>query len=409
MERYFVHKEAVLDKDKSLVGYELFFRKASSTHLNLRWPLTTVDAEVIEAVSEAGGFERLIGNRQAFVSINPELLEAGEIDSLPKGTVLQISEKDGLDKDVYINSALLKKRSYSISIEHTSSGPGFMPFHQIADFVRTDALSFHNDQIASTVSLFKKLPLKLMVANVNDKQTFVYYKALGFDVFEGAFFTQPVRNASESISSSQTLLIQLSNDLRANKELSLIEKTFRNSPKLTYGLLKLINSAFFGVSQKISSIRHAIALLGYENLQKWVSLLLFTIDMRDGQSNPLIEKAVVRARVMELLAKRIGDKSFSDTAFITGMFSFVSVLFNVGSNEVTEKLNLAPEIQDALVNREGPLGILLNLAEKMDRQDYEAMDKELEDLKLVIQDVLSAETGAVLECQTVLAGGGSAG
>jgi len=103
-------------------------------------------------------------------------------------------------------------------------------------------------------------------------------------------------------------------------------------------LLQLINSAFFGVAQKVTSIRHAITLLGYENLQKWLTLLLFTIDRRDDQSNPLIEKAVVRGLVMEVLAKKAGERSVSDSAFITGTLSMINLLFNINSDEVAKKM-----------------------------------------------------------------------
>jgi c-di-GMP-related signal transduction protein len=154
-------------------------------------------------------------------------------------------------------------------------------------------------------------------------------------------------------------------------------------------------------SDLVASLGQAITLLGYENLQKWVVLLLFTVDHMDAQSHPLIEKALMRARLMEALAKKTGEWTIADSAFITGMLSFMNVFFNVKPDEVTRKLNLIQEVQDALEKRAGVLGTLLCLAEKTDRQEYDGMDEETKSLKLSAEDVLWAETNAIMDSDRV--------
>jgi c-di-GMP-related signal transduction protein len=399
MNGYFVHKEPVLDRRKHVFGYRLYFRNARQAESGPRWPVVPVDGQVIGAMTQGGGFEKLIGIKRALLDVGLGMLELETLRTLPAGSVLQVTERDGLDKDVILKSTVLKKQDYYIAVSHSGQGMGILPLHQVADFVQVDAFSFDPDQLSLAIALFQKLPIKLAAYNVQDNAAFERFEKLGFVLFEGPFFIQPAEG-TEPISSSQTILMQLSNDLRANRDVSHIEKLFKNSPKLTFGLLKLINSAFFGVAQKITSIRHAITLLGYENLQKWVVLLLFTIDRQDEKANPLIEKAIVRGRVMETLAKQGGEKSVSDSAFITGMLSLINVLFNVSPSEVTEKMSLAQEIQDALLNRQGLLGTLLRIVEKMDRQEYEAVDEELGALGLTTADLLSAETDGIIESQS---------
>jgi c-di-GMP-related signal transduction protein len=285
-------------------------------------------------------------------------------------------------------------------VTHTGLGVGVSPLHQTADFVRLNVLEFDQDQLSRMAAMYQKSPMRLAAYNVRDGAVFELCEKSGFELFEGPFFVRPAENG-EPISSSQTLLMQLSNDLKANRDISVIEKLFKNSPKLAFGLLKLINSAFFGVPQKITSIRHAITLLGYENLQKWIVLLLFTVDRRDERISPLIERAIVRGRVMETLARQAGEKAFVDSAFITGMLSLINVLFNVSSTEVAEKMNLAREIQDALLAKQGVLGTLLGFVEKMDTQEYEGLDEGLNGLRLTTADLLSAETDAIIESQAV--------
>ncbi len=402
MDGYFVHKEPIFDRKRSVFGQHIYFRDNASPQPGIEWAPARIDNGVIDAVTSKGGFETLFGNKQLFVDMNPEAMEVTTLGALPKGSVLKVSEKDAGDKDLFAKSSMLKKQAYRIGVDYTPAGPGFLPFHQVTDFVEIDVNDVPARELAGIVGLFKKLPLKLIATHVENAETFDAACAVGFDLFQGSFFMAPDSETLESISSSQALLVQLSNDLRANKEIDLIEKAFKNSPKLTYGLLKLINSAFFGVSHKVSSIRQAIALLGFENLQKWVILLLFTIDNSDDGSNPLIEKAIIRGRVMETLAKKAGKRPIMDSAFITGMLSFINVLFKVSSDDITEKLNLTQDIQDALLNKQGILGRLLTIAEKMDRQEYHIMGEELASLKLGVTDVLAAETDATIDFQATM-------
>jgi EAL and modified HD-GYP domain-containing signal transduction protein len=402
MDGYFVHKEPIFDRKKAVFGQHVYFRDNISPQPGIEWAPARIDNGVIDAVTSEGGFETLFGNRRLFVDMSPEAMEATALGALPKGSVLKVSEKDAADKDMFAKSSMLKKQAYGIGVDYTPTGPGFLPFHQVTDFVEIDVNDVPVRELAGIVGLFKKLPLKLIATRVENAETFDAACAVGFDLFQGPFFLVPASETLESISSSQALLVQLSNDLRANKEIDLIEKAFKNSPKLTYGLLKLINSAFFGVSHKVSSIRQAIALLGFENLQKWVILLLFTIDNSDDGSNPLIEKAIIRGRVMEALAKKAGKRAMTDSAFITGMLSFINVLFRVSSDEITEKLNLTQDIQDALLNKQGILGRLLTIAERMDRQEYHIMGEELASMKLTATDVLTAETDATIDFQATM-------
>ena len=401
MSTYYVHKEPVLDRKRCLFGNELSFRKVAPTESGPRWPALSVDEDVVGAVSSEGGFEKLTGTKRAFLNLNVVAMNAEMLELLPKNAVFQVPERDALDKEVLLKAAMLKKLAYQIAVYYTPSGRGLTPLHKIADFVRISASSFSTDQIAPTLALFKGLPAKLIVDSVEDGESFAKYRDLGFELFQGPFFMKSSGAGSQSISSTQETLLQLFNDLRANEDVEIVEKTFKDNPKLAYGLLQLMNSAFFRAGRKVASIGQAITLLGYENLQKWVVLLLFTVEHRDAQSHPLIEKALTRSRLMESLAKRTGEMVIADSAFITGMLSFMNVFFNLNPEEVTEKLNLIQEIQDALTMRAGVLGMLLSLAEKADRQEYEGMDEETEALKLSAEDVLWAETTALFDSEKI--------
>jgi EAL and modified HD-GYP domain-containing signal transduction protein len=297
----------------------------------------------------------------------------------------------------------LRKQGFRFCLTDFNPKGSFSPLLQLAEFVEVSVAGQEPSRIAEQLGLLKKLPVKTIASGIETKEDFDYCLKLGFDLFKGRFYYKSSVHRSKSVSPSQLLLLELSAYLARDEDMHIVERIFKKNPDLTFGLLKLINSAFFRVQQKITSIRQAIALLGYENLQKWVALLLFTIDHRDHSLNPLVEKVLIRGRMMELLAERVtSSKTVSDSAFITGILSFVNVLFGVALPDIIAKLNLAQEIQDALAKRQGLLGTLLSITEDLDNEDYEELDNKLSTVNVKGLDVLAIETKALIEYQTSL-------
>jgi len=75
--------------------------------------------------------------------------------------------------------------------------------------------------------------------------------------------------------------------------------------------------------------------------------------------------------MMELLMiKRTGLDRTSDlveSAFLTGILSLLDALYEIPMENVVESLNLSNEVTSALLYREGELGTLLHLAERLEK------------------------------------------
>lgn len=71
----------------------------------------------------------------------------------------------------------------------------------------------------------------------------------------------------------------------------------------SYKLLRYINAPVNGFHSK-RSIAHALAILGYKQLYRWLTLLLLTSGETDPRSRALLQQnALVRARMTELLGQ----------------------------------------------------------------------------------------------------------
>jgi EAL and modified HD-GYP domain-containing signal transduction protein len=144
----------------------------------------------------------------------------------------------------------------------------------------------------------------------------------------------------------------------------------------------MTNSVGSGSSQKITSLRHAITVLGRRQLQRWLQLLVFAAGSQAGTSNPLLLMAATRGRLMELLAEeiRLGDSAFADQAFMAGIMSLMPVVVGLPIGEIVTQLGLASHVRDALCDGTGELGDMLRLAECSENGDLEALAEQLASL-----------------------------
>ncbi|GAC1319522.1 MAG: hypothetical protein NVSMB28_09460 [Collimonas sp.] len=113
---------------------------------------------------------------------------------------------------------------------------------------------------------------------------------------------------------------------------------------------------------EVQSPRAALALLGYEALFQWLSLLLATASS-SGYSPVLMETAIIRGRFSELLGQKCLPKGESENLFVAGIFSLLDRLLGVSMEEVLASIKLSDQAAVAQLTRSGPLGPYVALAE----------------------------------------------
>ncbi|MGD3542157.1 HDOD domain-containing protein, partial [Xanthomonas citri pv. citri] len=140
---------------------------------------------------------------------------------------------------------------------------------------------------------------------------------------------------ARGLNPAQAIILQLMQMVKENADLAQIEAALKRDPTLSYKLLRFINSAGFGAGREVQSMRQALTLLGYSPLPRWLTLLLATASTT-GYSPVLLETAVVRGRLAELLARDTLGKSEAEQVFVAGMFSLLDRLLGMTMAEVLE-------------------------------------------------------------------------
>jgi c-di-GMP phosphodiesterase len=182
------------------------------------------------------------------------------------------------------------------------------------------------------------------------------------------------------------VIVQLIDQLHRQDEIEALEGTLKRDPPLAYKLMRYINSPAFGLSVEISSFRHAIMILGYQRLKRWLALLLATAS-KDPNMRPVMYAAVRRGLFMEELARLGGGDEMRNELFICGVFSLLDRMFQQPFADLLKTIPVPDHVYQALVAHEGPYAPYFRLVEAIEGQSMFDIRDAAEPLMITFADI----------------------
>lgn len=185
---------------------------------------------------------------------------------------------------------------------------------------------------------------------------------LGWPVDEAV---KPRRGSSGGIRPDLQVTLDLINQVNNEEPLSVLEATLKRDPSLAFKLMRYINSPVFGLTVEVTSFSHAVMLLGYQRLKRWLSLLLVTAG-NDQNQRPVMFAAVRRGLLMEALAGENAGSDERSEMFICGVFSLLDRMFQKPFDELLSTLPVPADVHAALVEDRGPYHCVLELVRTLE-------------------------------------------
>jgi len=391
-------RQPILNRHEELVAYELLFRSADARDANVE-NHSQATASVIINTLVSFGIEEIIGKHKGFINLELELLMDDSLQLLPKKqVVIELLETLVYTPELVEQCRLLKESGFAIALDDHEYSHAYHELYEIVDIVKVDIMQNPPDRLSDVVKHLGKYSLQLLAEKVETYEDFKLCHDLGFDLFQGYHFAKPSVMKKKRVDDSVSTLLKLIRYLGEDADVAEIEEVFRSDPVLTYKLLLLANSVGIGCRSKIVSIRHAIAILGYQQIKRWVQLSLFACGNSDFLEHPLVDMAAVRAGFMETIADNLealkAGRNYNEKAFLTGILSILDKIYDISMEEMVLKLGLSDDVTEALISREGELGRLLHLAELFEIMDCAHLNKHLSEMAISIDDVLLAQKRA---------------
>ena len=401
----FIGRQPIITADKSIFGYEILFRSTAeenSSGVSVSDNLSAT-ANVLENIYDMG-LKTLMGDKQAFINVTPDILKRGMMELLPKDKiVLEILETSTIDDNAVSIVKDFKNKGFKIALDDFSYTEEWEPLLPLSNYVKLDAKQYSKTEMKEMLMLLKSYGMKFLAEKVENDEDFQFYKSLGFDLFQGYFFQKPAIISSVTLDHDYIILLNIFNSFQSNADIEEIESLFKMAPDLIYRLLTLINSVAYEFIAKISSVKQAIALLGYDNVSRWILTIVLASKKSDFRSDPLLESAVIKGRMMEDICKKYINKALADKAFLAGMLSLVNVALGISIKELFDKITIDPVIYEALVEHKGKVGELAEFMDAYNAADYNSAETLLKKINpsALFSDVLEMNTSALMYLEEV--------
>jgi EAL and modified HD-GYP domain-containing signal transduction protein len=349
MESVIVARRPVFDRSLDLAAYELL--AGGEAH-------DAVSRLVLEVAGETE-IASVLGDQQPWLRLSlPAAREVAGAGAARQRATLELAPNgdgaDGLSDTV----ARLKARGYAVAVE-VPGDEGAVERAAGADIASLAVASMSRVAMAETVERLTPVVASVAASNVDTPDRHEAAREAGFHLFRGDFFTKP-RSTSGGIAPSRLGVLRLLGSLQdPSVELADLATLLGQDVSLSYRLLRYINSAFFGLRREVTSISHALALLGLRNVKRWASVIMLA-DV-DHQPRELLTTALVRARFCELVGPHFKQAN-SEQLFTLGLFSVLDALMDTQMARALRPLPLGEEMVGALTIRSGAQGKVLKCA-----------------------------------------------
>ncbi|ACO04666.1 MAG TPA: HDOD domain-containing protein [Persephonella sp.] len=401
----YLGRQPILDKNKKVIAYELLYRTSYEDFARIENSRSATSRVIVNIFNNIG-IQNIAGNKKVFINISNEVIQSNILELIkPENIVLEILEETAVDNSIIEKLTLLKKKGYRLALDDFLPSQDNVRLLHVADYVKIDLMNTPDDLTEKIIrDIRKKFPnIYILAEKVEDYRAFQKALKLDFDLFQGFFFAKPVIITHKRFDPFETTLLEILKELnKENVDLKKVEQIMKKDVKICFNLLKFVNSAFFSFRKEIKTITHAISMIGTDQLKMWILLMLYAEAKCPIADNPLLDLALVRARMMEITAKKISiEKDFPEMAYLTGMLSLIDALLGLNKEEILKDIKLSKKIKEALIEEKNELGLLLKTAEAIETSSYEQLKYLCRKLGVSLKDVLHAESEGIKYAENI--------
>ncbi len=399
MSELLIARQPIYNRTQHVFGYELLYRPGKDSKL------VSGDAAasqvILDALTEIG-VDNLVGQRKAFVRLSRDFITGKYPLSLSESQlVIEVPAGIDVDAELIDGVQFFVKQGYTIAVGGYVYSEASLPLLALASIIKLDMQALSEEDLRYHVNLLQEHKhLNLLAENIDIPEEYEVCRELGFNYFQGHFFSRPKLVRRTRMPSNQLVLMRLLAEVqRPDTNIPKLEAMISQDVGLSYKLLRYINSAFFGLPKPVESIQRAVVFLGTHVIQKWTTLLV--LSRVDDKPAELMITAVVRAKMCEILAKAVEYEN-EDTCFTVGLLSVLEALLDMPMEKILGMLTLADEVNQALLKNEGVPGKLLNVTLRYELGDWQQLDYPELDEDIIMDAYLQSVVWASEACGVLL-------
>lgn len=261
----------------------------------------------------------------------------------------------------------LREDGYSIALDDYLFNPELGALEEFADIIKVDILEVGPKKLLEHVGRLKQKGIRLLAEKVETREQYEFCRKIGFDYFQGYFFSKPKIIKGRSLPSNKlTTLELLSSVYDPDVDMHILSNIISKDVSLSQKLLKFASTV--SGTHQVTSIHDAVLRFGLDRLQSWASMLV--LSGVDDKPIELFNTSLIRAKFCELVGTQVGDLS-RESYFTVGLFSTLDAVMDASLEDLLSQLNFDPKIKEALVCAHGSLGVALNAAKAIEQGEID--------------------------------------
>jgi EAL and modified HD-GYP domain-containing signal transduction protein len=344
-------RRPVLDRTLRTVGFEIIFPDGAAGIETWQGELTSDRHPVYLSVTAA------------YLLDHDPLVD-------PTGVVLELAADARVDRRLLDRLSELRARGFRVILDDFRYRPELDPLLACADGVKLDVVRIGHRETLGEIESLRDKQVMTLAEGVDSEDVFEVFRDAGVELFQGLFYERPNPVAGAALPVDRRAALGALNELQSKgSDFDALEEIIRRDVALSYRLLRHVNSAYYGRSRTVGSIRDALMLLGTRAVRQWAFALVLS-----GLEHPphaLLTTALVRARTCELVLAPY-DTEIVGYGFTAGLFSLLDAVIGATMDDILAELPLAPAVEAAITRHEGIAGNALKKTIAYERGDFDA-------------------------------------
>ena len=361
MQSAYIARQAIFDNKSNTYGYELLFRDSPENS----FPSIDGDVATSKLILQnhiLGDIQALSMNKPAFINFTEHSL----VNKFPlmfdkNSIVIELTGQQNPTKGLLKIVQFYHDKGYKIALTEYDVADHWQALFPYLAMIKVDIEKINPKRLLPLRTQLKPFNIKLVAEKVETRFQRQALAEIGFNYFQGFFYAEPEIIEGQILAPIKTQMLNLiSETFKSPLDFSAISTIISQDVNLSLGLLKMVNNVATGTRVEVTSLKQAAAYLGEDKLRQFVSILALS-KLSSEDSDEISKQALITARMMSSLAKSNPFREIYEYSFITGLLSSMEVILSMSMADILKTMPLAAPIEQALVERTGLLGELLQL------------------------------------------------
>ncbi|MGI6751528.1 MAG: EAL and HDOD domain-containing protein [Anaerovoracaceae bacterium] len=368
----YIARQPIFDRKLAVYGYEILHRQGSENKFS-GIDDDRATTEVIYNSFFVMGLDDITDGSLAFINFSKDLIDTDVPYMLPsQSIVIEVLERKEATQNTIEACRKLRDKGYTIALDDFVLEQGNDDLIEIADIIKVE---YPAVTPATQRDLIKRYGSKIrfLAEKIETREDYELAIKMGYDYFQGYFFSKPTMMASKEIESINTNILSVLQELsEPDPELKVISDIIEMDMGLSYKLLRLVNSVYYGTRNRIKTIHQALVYIGINEIYQWFSLMMLK-DMQNVENAEIIKLSLIRGKLMELMAMEFDYRDRMEF-FFTGMFSFIDILLNKPMEKVLESLPFSDKVKRALMGEDNEHRSFLDSVIAIESADWDFIE-----------------------------------